>query len=264
MKRFLFAFLMAWMPGGWVSLAGGFDQSHSRYARVLQATVNAGRVDYAALKASPGELDAYLEEIATVPRSEFDQWSRPDQLALLLNLYNAETLRLIRDRYPLKSIRSIGVLPGAAWRQLVVRFGGQIATLDFLENQVIRPNYREPDIHFALVCAARGCPPLRSEPYLGSRLSEQLADQRRQFLGMTDKNRFDARENTLWLSPIFRWYESDFLAAKPSLAEFVLSDWPAESRPELAAAVKPRVRFTEYDWSLNDRPAAARDVTGGK
>ena len=118
MKQFLFACLVSWLLGEWGSLADGFDQSHARYARVLQATVKAGSVDYATLQANPGELDAYLEEIATVPRSEFDQWSRADQLALLLNLYNAETLRLIRDRYPLKSIRSIGLLPGAAWRML--------------------------------------------------------------------------------------------------------------------------------------------------
>ena len=89
------------------------------------------------LHSAPNELNEYLDELAAVKPDEFAQWSQEDRLALLLNLYNGWTLRLIIDHYPLKSIRQIGTLPGAAWRQLIVRFGGQVMTLDHLENKVI-------------------------------------------------------------------------------------------------------------------------------
>lgn len=233
--------------------AQGFDQGHGRWGRVLSALVQDGRVDYAKLKAEPGELDAYLKEITAVPAAEFAQWPEADRLALLINLYNAQTLRLIIDHYPLKSIRSIGTLPGAAWRQLIVRQGGRIMTLDHLENKVIRVEYNEPRIHFALVCAAVSCPPLRSEPYTGARLDAQLADQTRVFLATTAINRFDAATGTLHLSPIFKWYAEDFTKPAGSLAAYVKPFLPEAQRTALADPAKVRVKFTDYDWALNER-----------
>jgi hypothetical protein len=230
-----------------------FDQTHARFARVLGAVVQDAAVDYAKLKADPAELDAYLAEVAAVPAVEFAGWREADRLALLLNLYNAQTLRLILNHYPLKSIRSIGFLPGAAWRELVVRQGGQIMTLDHLENKIIRADYREPRIHFALVCAALGCPPLRHEPYVGARLDEQLADQTRRFLATADKNRFDAATGTLHLSPIFKWYEEDFTKPAGSLAAYVKPFLPEAQRAALVDPAKVRVEFTDYDWALNER-----------
>jgi len=231
-----------------------FDQAHSRYARVLAAVVKDTRVDYVRLQATPAELDAYLLELASVPPAEFAGWNEADRLALLLNLYNAQTLRLIADHYPVKSIRSIGFLPGAAWRELIVRFGGRIMTLSHLENEIIRAEYQEPRIHFALVCAAMGCPPLRSEPFVGARLNEQLDDQTRQFLAKSEKNHFDAGTNTLHLSPIFKWYDEDFIKSAGSLAAYVKPFLPAAQRDALADPAKVKVRFTDYDWALNEQP----------
>mgnify|MGYP001611975455 CR=1 FL=1 len=233
--------------------AGAFDHTHARFARVLDAAVKEARVDYAKLKAAPAELDGYLKDVAAVPAAEFARWGEADRLALLLNLYNAQTLRLITDRYPLPSIRSIGVLPGAAWRERIVRQGGQILTLSHLENKIIRVDYREPRIHFALVCAAAGCPPLRSEPYVGVRLNEQLDDQTRRFLASSEKNRFDVATSTLHLSPIFKWYEQDFIAPAGSLAAYVKPFLPEAQRDALADPAKVKMRYTDYDWALNDR-----------
>jgi hypothetical protein len=231
---------------------GEFDLRHPRLARVLQGVVRDGRVDYARLRGAPGELDAYLDAVAAVPAATFQGWAREDRLALLLNLYNAATLRLIADHHPLGSIRDIGLLPGAAWRREGVRFGGRRISLDHLEHRMIRPDYGEPRIHFALVCAARGCPPLRTEPYVGDRLEAQLADQARVFLAQTAKNRFDPDSGTLWLSPIFDWYRDDFLAAAPSLEAYVRPLLPADAATALGAATGPvRVRFSDYDWRLN-------------
>ena len=234
--------------------AAEFDQTHAGFARVLSAHVTDAGVAYARLKNNPGELDGYLAQIAAVDPAEFATWERSDRLALLLNLYNAETLRLIREEYPVKSIRSLGTLPGAAWRRLVVRFGGQIMSLSHLENEVIRKEYGEPRIHFALVCAARGCPPLRAEPYLGARLTKQLDDQARRFLATPEKNRFDAATGVLWLSPIFKWYEPDFTGAAGSLKSYVVPFLAPDVAQSLKSAPSVKIRFTNYDWSLNDQP----------
>ena len=231
-----------------------FDQAHPSYAKVLTKCVSNGQVDYAGLKAAPQDLDAYLNELTAVRPEVFASWSKDQRLALLLNLYNAWTLRLIIDHYPLKSIRDIGFLPLAAWRKQLVRFGGQIMTLDHLENKIIRAEYGEPRTHFALVCAAKGCPPLRAEPYVGEHLGTQLDDQTKQFLAAKEKNRFEAETDTLWLSPIFKWYQSDFTDAAETLEAYVRPFLPEPAGQELARSSKVRVRFTDYDWSLNDAP----------
>ena len=228
-----------------------FDQSHARLGGVLAAVVQSGRVDYAKLKVAPAELDLYLKEIAAVPAAEFARWPEADRLALLINLYNAQTLRLIINHYPLKSIRAIGTLPGAAWRELIVRQGGRIMTLDHLENKVIRVEYNEPRIHFALVCAAVSCPPLRGEPYTGARLDAQLADQTTAFLATSEINRYDAATGTLHLSPIFKWYAEDFTKPAGSLAAYVKPLLPAAQRTALTDPAKVKVKFTDYDWALN-------------
>ncbi len=231
--------------------AEAFDQTHARFGRVLTAFVKDANVDYAKLKSDPVELDVYLKEIAAVPAVEFARWSEVDRLALLLNLYNAQTLRLIINHYPLKSIRDIGTLPGAAWRELIVRQGGQVMSLDHLENKIIRVDYREPRIHFALVCAAVSCPPLRGEPYTGARLNAQLDEQARVFLATPAKNRFDAASGTLHLSQIFKWYGDDFTKPAGSLAAYVKPFLPEAQRTALTDPARVKVKFTDYDWALN-------------
>lgn len=239
--------------------AAAFDHTHARFATVLQTHVKESRVNYAALKAGRAELDGYLDQLAAVPEADFDRWPRAERLAFLLNLYNAQTLALIVDHYPLVSIRDIGVLPLAAWKKPVVRLFGQATTLSALENEVIRRHYPEtPEIHFALVCAAVGCPPLRGEPYTAAKLDGQLRDQGRQFLADPTKNRVDAAARVVWLSKIFDWYEKDFGATPAAVLGFTRKYFPAEA----AAALQPggfKIKYTTYDWKLNDaRPASPK------
>jgi hypothetical protein len=229
-----------------------FDQSHARLARVLSADVANGAVDYAALKASPAELDAYLDEVAAVPEPEFKAWTRPQQIAFLINLYNASTLRLIADHYPVKSIKDIGGVFGNPWKQPVIRLWGRQTTLDEIEHGLLRAKYAEPRIHFALVCAARSCPPLRSEPFLAGRLITQLNEQARAFLAQPAKNRVDTGKQVLWLSPIFDWYRGDFTKDGKTLEEFLSPFFPlADAKRIRAGGLK--VKFTDYDWSLNEK-----------
>ncbi|MCR4295249.1 MAG: DUF547 domain-containing protein, partial [Elusimicrobia bacterium] len=150
----------------------------------LSAHVREGRVDYAGLKKDSAGLDAWLAAAAALDENEFKGRSREQRLAFLINLYNAATLRLILDRYPIASIRDIGPAwdPNKAWKLPAVKVFGRTVTLNQVEHEMIRPVFNEPRVHFALVCAAKGCPPLRSEAYDGSRLDAQLDDQARLFL----------------------------------------------------------------------------------
>lgn len=231
----------------------GFDSTHAALTRILSARVRNERVDYAGLKRSPEALRGYLDSLAGISRTEFEAWPRPEQLAFLINLYNASTLQLIVDHYPVKSIRKIGSLVQGPWQKPVVRLWGRLESLDHVEHVLIRPVFKEPRAHFALVCASIGCPPLRPEAYTGALLENQLSDQGRLFLSESSKNRFDPSTRTLHLSPVFQWFASDFEAPGSDIRTFVAPFLPAETR---AAVMMPgvKVRYTEYDWSLNSQP----------
>jgi len=231
--------------------ATAFDREHGLLDAVLKRHVRNARVDYAALRSQPEGLKQYLTAVRQVSRAEFKAWSEADQIAFLCNAYNAHTLRLILDHYPVKSIQDIGSILKGPWDQPVVQLFGDTRTLNDLEHRMLRVDYAEPLIHFALVCAAKGCPPLRAEAFVGSRLGEQLADQARAFLAETAKNRIDPERRTVYLSPIFKWYGTDFEAKGSSVLSRLQPYWREEWR---ALSLKGfKLRYTKYDWSLNDR-----------
>ena len=233
--------------------AGAFDLEHPEFAKVLGKFVSGGLVDYQGLKAAPQDLDEYLDQLAGVSREQFEIWPERDRLAFLINLYNATTLKLITDNYPVKGIRSIGGFFSSPWKQRVVHIWGENLSLDDVEHTLIRARFKEPRIHFALVCAARSCPPLRAEPYTGSRLAVQLDDQGRQFFAQPLKNRLDTTNKVLWLSPIFRWFEGDFTSPQTNLVRFVSHYLPITGAGT-NRLVELKIKYTEYDWSLNEQP----------
>lgn len=229
------------------TVAADFDQSHALLDGVLKRHVKSARVDYASLKAHPEELNRYLDQVAAVSKAEFKKWSEHQQIAFLSNAYNAYTLKLIADHFPLKSIKDIGSFFSGPWDQPVVRLFGQVTTLGQIEHGMLRKEYDEPRIHFALVCGAKGCPPLRAEAYTGSRLEVQLVDQARQFLAETNKNRVSAAERTIYLSPIFKWFAGDFEKSHGSVTAALRPYWAGN----VLATDGFRIRYTDYDWSLN-------------
>jgi hypothetical protein len=248
----LLCVLAALFCPAWFAAAAEFDHSHAALDRVLKQRVKGERVDYAGLKADPKDLDAWLKSARALSEAEFKSWTEPQQLAFLINLYNAATLKLIIDHYPLKSIKDIGSIFKGPWKQEVVPLLGQTVTLDHLEHGVLRKDYNEPRLHFAIVCAAKGCPPLRAEAFVAGKLNEQLEEQGRIFLGAKDKNRFDAASRTLHLSPIFKWFSEDFEAKSGSVTKFVLPYFSPEVQKQIQDAKSVNVRYTDYDWSLND------------
>ncbi len=234
------------------ALTSEFDHLHRRWTEVLSQRVDADLVDYSALKARPTELNAYLTTLAEVPHAEFTRWTERQRLAFLCNAYNASTIQLIVEHYPVKSIKDLGGLFSSPWERPVVKLFGAVHTLNHLEHQMIRAEFREPRIHFALVCAARGCPPLRAEAYVAERLETQLADQARKFLAQPEKNHIDETAGIIHLSPIFKWYGDDFGRGPDAVLRALTPYWP---KPSAAALAKGglKIRYTDYDWSLNEQ-----------
>ena len=231
--------------------AAPFSHANSRLDTALRTFVTNGLVAYGPLKTNSRDLDAWLTEAAAVGEDDFAKWAEPERLAFLINLYNAATLRLILDHHPVASIKKIGGWFSGPWSQPVVRVFGRAITLDTLEHQMLRVQFDEPRLHFAIVCGARGCPPLRAEAYVAARLEQQLDEQARLFLGTASKNRADLKARVLYLSPIFKWFAEDFSRGHGSAAKFVAPYFGDDAKKEIEKG-DFTLRYTDYDWSLND------------
>ena len=229
-----------------VHIAGADDKAafdHSRLDALLRANVRADGVAYDALRADAAKLDEYLAQIAA---ARLDSLPRDERLALLINAYNACTLRLILDHYPLQSIRDI---PEARrWKDRRWVVAGRTLSLDELENEVIRPEYKEPRIHFAINCASRGCPPLRAEAFVASRLDAQLEEQTRR--AHADARFLELTREGVRLTKLYEWFAGDFTASGDTVLQFA-----ARYSESLAARLKttpaPKIEWIEYDWTLN-------------
>lgn len=234
--------------------ADAFDHSHQQFTHVLEQFVEEGLVGYSGLQTNPEGLDAYLGSLASVSLKSFQSWTKDRQLAFLINLYNAQTLRLILDHYPVKSIKDIGGLMTKPWDLRIVDLFDRAVSLNTIEHGMIRKNYNEPRIHFAVVCAARGCPEIRAEAYRADKLNEQLEEQAQIFLGDREKNRIDLNAGVLYLSPIFKWYKEDFQEGSRGVAYYISRYFQRDVARRLRME-KFKIRYTDYDWSLNNRQA---------
>ncbi|MEW6364749.1 MAG: DUF547 domain-containing protein [Acidobacteriota bacterium] len=187
--------------------------------------------------------------------ADYEKWSREQKLAFWINAYNASTLQLMLDHYPVHSIQSIGMLPGAAFQTSFIELPAlrsEMMSLNDIEHEILRKTFREPRIHFAIVCASRGCPRLRLEAYRAADLDRQLDDAARSFIRDIGRNRLDQTTRTLYLSSIFKRSREDFEAAAGTIPAFVAR----YADPAVASAVHAgniNIEFLDYDWSLNGR-----------
>lgn len=224
---------------------------HSAFEELLKRHVDAdGWVNYEGLKTDAGQLDGYIQALGKAP---FDTFGRDQKLAFLINAYNAFTLRLILDHYPIESIKDI---PGAKrWKDKRWSLAGKIVSIDDIEHKEIRPKFREPRIHFALVCAAVGCPKLRNEAYHADRLERQLDDQTRYVHTHDRWFRFGPDGNVVHLTELYDWYGGDFKQVAGSVLAFA-----ARYSPPLKEAIdskrKLKTKWLGYDWKLNDKKNA--------
>lgn len=224
-----------------------FDHTHAAYADLLKTVVKDGLVDYRALRANPEPLRRYLDELAAVSERTFNGWDIPQRLSYLINLYNATVLSMVADRYPVGSFKRVAGWFGDPFTKPVVRLFGNRITLTILRDNILRRHYAEPAVHFGLVPAARGAPPLRAEPYVPARLYDQLDDQLGRFLADAHNNEVDLVRGRLELSPIFRWYKADFDLRAGSVEDY-LRTWLSKS----SRVTDFSIRYRSYDWKLND------------
>jgi len=223
---------------------------HSAWDSLLGRHVDAhGWVDYDGMAQDSDQLDQYLHAIADAP---FNDLSRDGKLALLINAYNAATVRLILDHRPIDSIQDID--EPYRWEAVRWRIAGQTYSLAQIEHDLIRPQFIEPRIHFALVCAAVGCPKLRNEAYTGAALDKQFEEQVAYCFAHPRWMRVGTNERgqpTVSLTPLLQWYADDFQQVSGTVAE-----WMEQHVPRYAELVqsqdKPVIRWLGYDWSLND------------
>jgi hypothetical protein len=231
-----------------------FDQDHPGWTQFLKKWVKGNSLNYGGAKKSGAVLlKSYLADLEAVCKNDLKKWNKNQRLAFWINVYNAYTVKLILDNYPLKSIRKIGLLPGAAWREKAVslkRLEGKNISLSYVENDIIRKRFKEPRIHFALVCASKGCPPIRSRAYTATKLNRQLEAQTKAFLNVKTHNRYHGSNGTLYLSRIFDWYKKDFGKDQDKLLAFIGKYIP-ELRSDLEKGRNVGVEYLAYDWALN-------------
>ncbi len=252
-RRGIFCLSLAFLGAG--ALDSAPPEQYPRFTQLLRKHVRSGRVDYRALKTDAELAKTVAQFTVTNPES---MKTREAQMAFWINAYNVFTLKLIADHYPVKSINELHSAPGlisatvlgrTVWDRYTFQIGGQPYTLNKIEHEILRAKYQDFRIHGAINCASKSCPPLRSEAFEPSRLNEQLDDQMRQFLSSPFHNRYDAASDILYLSKIFDWFSGDFErnGKLPDSIKPFLSD---EIRRR--AGPRTRIRFIDYDWSLND------------
>ena len=227
---------------------------HSTFDSLLRRTVDEhGWVDYTAIASNPKPLDDYIAALGAAP---FDELGRNEKLALLINAYNAFTLRLIVDHWDGGRIKSIkDIRKAKRWAHRRWNIGGRTFSLDDIEHKQIRPKFAEPRIHFALVCAAAGCPKLRNEAYQANGLHEQLADQTRYVHGHDRWFRYDPASGSVHLTKLYDWYGSDFNQVAGSVLDFA-ARYSDDLKHTLQAGRKPKIKWLKYDWKLNDKANA--------
>jgi len=233
--------------------AWAFDHTHNEWNVILKkylvTTKHTSNVKYKELKESPEKLDRYLTSLSNVNKEDFGKWNKAQRLSFLINAYNAFTWKHIINHYPVDSIKDIGSLFSSAWKKKFIKIFGEKQHLDYLEHTLIRENFDEPEIHFALVCAAKGCPPLLEIAYNEKNLRSNFAEAAKRFLTDSSKNNYDSEKNQLNISPIFKWYGDDFEKKHGSFENYLMKFY------KIAPKKAPKIKYLDYDWDLNEHKA---------
>ncbi|MCF8369205.1 MAG: DUF547 domain-containing protein [Bacteroidales bacterium] len=212
---------------------------HNQWDKLLKQFVSEkGEVDYNGFKNARHELDLYLNALSKTNATSLS--GNNEKLAFWINAYNAFTVELIIDHYPLKSIMDIE----KAWDISFIHINGTMYSLNQIEHEIIRKEFNEPRIHFALVCAAISCPVLFNEAYTASNLDSQLQRQGELFINDPSKN--NITNSKVDVSQIFNWFKEDF-TKNGTLIGFLNQFSRTRIEPDA------KVNFNEYNWSLNGK-----------
>lgn len=246
-----------------LSFGKGFD--HSAWNEMLKRNVvvidqgHASRVNYKNFKADEEKLNGYLETLSAVKKEDFNSWNENERLAFLFNAYNAFTIKLVLTKYPnLKSIKDLGSIFTSPWKKKFFKLFGEDSYLDKIEHKMIRKNFKEPRVHFAVNCASIGCPMLFNEAFSPDRLDSQLEQGLKSFLSDSTRNTYNKKSNTLEISKIFDWYSEDFEKGYQGFKDVsdVMAKYPELLTNDVPSqkAIKSKsvpIKYLNYDWNLN-------------
>jgi hypothetical protein len=222
------------------SVAAAASVDHSVFDNILRENVRNDRVDYAGIKAnSMQDLNNYLDLLAMV---DVNTLPRNEQLAFYINLYNATMIKAIIDRY--RPGYSTADNDFAIFKAPIVRLKTGAISLNDLENKIIRPTFKEPRVHVALVCGARSCPPILNRAYHADDLDRVLEENMKWFVTDRFRNPIDDVNKELKLSHIFDWYADDF-GGKDQIANYV---WKYSGKNYSGY----KISFVDYSWMLNE------------
>ena len=224
-----------------------WDALLSRYVR--PASGGANLIDYRGFSLPDrASLAGYLDALARLPISRFN---RDEQLAYWINLYNALTMQVVLDHFPVASIRDIGISPGlfriGPWDKRLIAIEGQALTLNDIEHRILRPIWRDPRIHYAVNCASVGCPDLRPSAYRGASIERALNEAASDYIN--DPRGVSISDGQVTVSKIYDWFIADFGGTEASVIRHLEQYAAPELRARLAAIGK--LSGTRYDWSLN-------------
>jgi len=228
--------------------AGTKAPNHDPWTVLLQSHVTAnGNVDYKGFIKDKAKLESYLTSLSNNAPDKAT-WTEEEQLAYWINAYNAFTVKLIVDNYPVKSIQDLHPtfkipMLNTVWHKKFFKIGGEDASLDQIEHKILRKEFDEPRIHFAINCASVSCPPLRNEAYTATKLEQQLTDQAINYINNPAHNKIAASQ--IEVSKIFSWFSGDF-TKKGSLIDYLNKF----SKVKINANAK--VSYMDYNWDLNE------------
>lgn len=221
--------------------------SHDAFDKLLKKNVmEDGRVNYKGFIKDSVAFNKYLATLSNHPPNK--TWTANEDKAFWINVYNAFTIKLIIDNYPVKSIKDLGgsiYKINTSWDIQFIKIGNETFDLNNVEHAKLRRVYNDPRIHFAVVCASKSCPKLISEAYVASRLDAQLDQAGRDFLKNTFRNNITSDKAAI--SSIFKWYKGDF-TENGTLIEFLNKYAPVKIK------ANAEISYLDYDWSLNDWP----------
>jgi hypothetical protein len=219
---------------------------HSTWDGLLKKHVKKGLVDYKGFHADRIRLNRYLRKLEKADLSSF---SPQQKLAFWINAYNAFTIKLILNHYPVKSIRKIS----RPWKQRIWKATGKTVSLDEIEHKILRKEFKEPRIHFAIVCASIGCPDLQSFAYVPGKIEAQLNLAAQQFFGSRKHFYIEEEGNTvkIHISKIFKWFGEDFGKSKKERAAFMQKYLGKTTAAKIKKAASLKFKYLSYDWNLN-------------
>jgi hypothetical protein len=217
--------------------------SHQAWTDLLQKHVDDyGKVDYKGFIEDREKLDSYLDHLSQNPAEPY--WKVGEQEAYWINTYNAFTIKLILDNYPLKSIRDIKKDDKDAWHIPFIELGTKKYTLDYIENTMLRGQFNDSRIHFAINCSAKSCPPLRNKAFTPENINLELRLVSKAFIN--DKRFNILSERHVQVSKIFDWYKEDFLKEEATINIYL-----NKNTPHIEISKEASINYLNYNWDLN-------------